>query len=66
MQYGITLPAEAGFETLAGFLLYELGHIPEPGECVEHEGMRFTVAEMERNRIARVRLERGPAAGGGQ
>ncbi|MEN6602509.1 MAG: hemolysin family protein [Bryobacteraceae bacterium] len=66
MQYGITLPAEAGFETLAGFLLYELGHIPEPGECVEYEGMRFTVVEMEHNRIARVRLERGPAAAANQ
>jgi CBS domain containing-hemolysin-like protein len=29
--YGIELPADAGFETLAGFLLYKLGSIPNVG-----------------------------------
>jgi len=62
MQYGIMLPAEGGFETLAGFLLYRLGHMPQAGECAEFEGMRFVVVEMERNRIARVRLERDASA----
>jgi CBS domain containing-hemolysin-like protein len=66
MQYGIMLPAEEGFETLAGFLLYRLGHIPKAGECVEFEGMRFLIVEMERNRIARVRLERGACTRPGQ
>jgi putative hemolysin len=61
MQYGITLPAEAGFETLAGFLLFRLGYIPKAGERIEYEGMRFEIVEMERNRIARVRLERDTA-----
>jgi CBS domain containing-hemolysin-like protein len=28
MQYGIELPGDAGFETLAGFLLFRLGYIP--------------------------------------
>jgi CBS domain containing-hemolysin-like protein len=58
MQYGIALPADVGFETLAGFLLFRLGHIPVAGERIEYEGMRFVVTEMERNRIARVRIER--------
>ena len=31
-EYGIDIPAEAGFETLAGFLLYRLGYIPHAGE----------------------------------
>lgn len=57
-QYGLELPANAGFETLAGFLLFRLGHIPEAGESVEAEGRRFTVLEMEGRRIARVRIER--------
>ncbi len=55
--YGITLPYDAGFETLAGFLLHKLGAIPEGGEQVEHEGRRFTVLEMNGHRIARVRIE---------
>ena len=43
-------------------MLFKLGHIPKPGESVEFEGRRFTVAAMERNRIATVRIEKLPAA----
>jgi len=57
-QYGIQLPADAGFETLAGFLLMKFGNIPAPGQSLEHEGRRFTVLDMERNRIAKVRIEK--------
>jgi len=57
-EYGIDIPAEAGFETLAGFLLYRLGYIPHSGEHLDYDGRRFTVLDMERNRIARVRIER--------
>ncbi len=59
-EYGIEVPADAGFETLAGFLLVKLGKIPQPGESVEFEDRRFTVTEMERNRIARVRIQKLP------
>lgn len=58
VQYGINLPAEGGYETLAGFLLYKLGYIPKPGDEVEQEGRRYIIEEMDRNRIARVRVER--------
>ncbi len=58
--YGIELPANAGFETVAGYMLFRLGHIPKPGESVEFERRRFTVASMERNRIATVRIEKLP------
>jgi len=37
-----------------------MGQIPRAGETVEYQGRRFTVLEMERNRIARVRIERLP------
>lgn len=57
-QYGIAIEAGAGFETLAGFLLSRLGRIPTAGEALEHDGRRFTILAMERNRIARVRVER--------
>jgi putative hemolysin len=57
-QYAIELPTNAGFETLAGFLLFRLGYIPKAGESVEDEGRRFTILEMDHNRIARVRIER--------
>jgi CBS domain containing-hemolysin-like protein len=62
-EYGIEITADGEFETLAGFLLFRRGEIPKPGESVEYQGRRFTVLEMERNRIARVRVEKVPAAG---
>ena len=51
------LPREGGVETLAGFLLMRLGHIPEAGESVVFEGRRMTVVEMDARRIAKVRVE---------
>jgi CBS domain containing-hemolysin-like protein len=57
-EYGIELPDEAGFETLAGFVLYRLGALPSPGDAVEHDGRRYIVLEMDRNRIAKVRVEK--------
>lgn len=60
-EHAIEIPAEAGFETLAGFLLYRLGYIPHAGEHVDYGGRRYTVLDMEHNRIARVRIERLPA-----
>jgi CBS domain containing-hemolysin-like protein len=57
-EYGIEVPSDAGFETLAGFLLFRLGEIPRAGDTVEYDGRRYTVLEMERNRIARVRIEK--------
>jgi putative hemolysin len=55
-QYGIELPGDAGFETLAGFLLLQLGYIPAPGDTVNYSGRTFTVQEMDRNRIVRVKI----------
>jgi CBS domain containing-hemolysin-like protein len=57
-EYEIELPTDAGFETLAGFLLFKLAEIPSPGDHVDHEGRRYTVLEMDHNRIARVRIEK--------
>jgi CBS domain containing-hemolysin-like protein len=55
------LPRDGGVETLAGFLLAQLGHIPEAGESVDFEGRRYTVAEMSGHRISRVRIEPVPS-----
>jgi putative hemolysin len=59
-QYGIELPSDTGFETLAGFLLFRLGYIPTAGAFIEYGRRRFTVVEMDRKRIARVKIERLP------
>jgi CBS domain containing-hemolysin-like protein len=51
------LSRDGGVETLAGFLLMRLGHIPKAGEGVTYEGRRMTVVEMEGRRISKIRVE---------
>jgi CBS domain containing-hemolysin-like protein len=51
------LPRDGGVETLAGFLLMRLGHIPKVSESVEFENRRLTVMEMEGRRISKIRVE---------
>jgi CBS domain containing-hemolysin-like protein len=51
------LPREGGVETLAGFLLMRLGHIPEPGESIVFEGRKLTAVEMDGRRISKIRVE---------
>ncbi|MGB7926110.1 MAG: hemolysin family protein [Pyrinomonadaceae bacterium] len=55
-RLNLRLPEEAGFTTLAGFLLAKAGRLLRPGESVEHEGARFTVERVDRRRIRRVRF----------
>ncbi len=43
--------------TLAGFMLAKLQRIPRGGEFVLSMGRRFTVVDMEHNRIAKVKVE---------
>jgi putative hemolysin len=52
-----SLPRDGGVETLAGFMLTRLGHIPREGESVEFEKRRLTVVEMEGRRIAKIQVE---------
>jgi len=52
-----SLPRQGGIETLAGFVLYRLGRIPHAGDSILYESRRLTVIEMDRKRIARIRVE---------
>jgi len=65
-QYQLSLPRDAGFETLAGFVLARLQKIPKLGESFDYEGHRYTVAEMEGHRIAKVKIEKLEPARMGQ
>jgi magnesium and cobalt exporter, CNNM family len=60
-DHEITLPRGAGYETLAGFVLARLGTIPKGNESFVFEGRRYTVIEMEGQRVAKVRVEKFPA-----
>jgi CBS domain containing-hemolysin-like protein len=57
-QHDLLLPRDAGFETLAGFVLARLQRIPYLGESFEYDGRRYSVEEMEGHRIAKVKIEK--------
>jgi CBS domain containing-hemolysin-like protein len=52
-----SLPESESYITIGGFLMTEAGHILQPGEIVEHDGLKFYVENVERRRVLRVRLE---------
>ncbi len=59
---GLELP-DGPYETVAGFVINELGRLPEVDESITALGRRFTVTELDGRRIARVRLtDERPAA----
>ncbi|GAB2915591.1 hemolysin family protein [Nonomuraea fastidiosa] len=60
-ETGIRLP-DGPYETLAGFVMAMLGHMPEIGERVEFSGFELIVTELDGRRIARVRVKRRPPA----
>ena len=52
---GVSLP-EGPYETLAGYVMATLGHVPRIGEAVEADGHRLEVTELDGRRVARVRV----------
>jgi putative hemolysin len=57
-SYNIKLPEDPAYATVGGFVLAQLGFIPRGGESFDYEGYRFTVVEMDRRRIARIKIQR--------
>ncbi len=51
----LKLPDE-DWDSVGGFIFGTLGHVPEVGEAVFHEGWRFAVAELDGRRIRSVRI----------
>jgi putative hemolysin len=54
-QTGVRLP-EGPYETLAGYVMACLGHVPRLGDAVEVDGHRLEVTELDGRRAARVRV----------
>ena len=49
---------DGDYETLAGFLLAKLGHVPHEGEQVRYNGLRLVVSEMKGVKIERILVTR--------
>jgi CBS domain containing-hemolysin-like protein len=55
-RLNLELPTDAGYETLAGFVLTELGRVPRRGETFQRRGREFSVLEATDRRILRLRI----------
>jgi CBS domain containing-hemolysin-like protein len=53
-----SLPEEDSYHTLAGFILAQLGRVPEEGATVAYGGWRFEVVDMDGRRIDKVLVRR--------
>ncbi|MFA9445870.1 hemolysin family protein [Egicoccus sp. AB-alg6-2] len=58
--FGAEVP-DGEYETIAGFVLDRLGHIPEPGERASFDGWELTVTRVEGVRITELALRRRAA-----
>ncbi|MBN1880922.1 MAG: HlyC/CorC family transporter [Deltaproteobacteria bacterium] len=56
--HGMKLSESDDFETIAGLILSRLQSIPKGGEVIRHDGYKFTVVNVEKNRIDKVRAEK--------
>src|SRR2546428_537542 len=52
-----SLPESESYTTIGGFLMSAAGHMLQPGEVIQHNGLRFHIERVERRRLLRVRLE---------
>jgi putative hemolysin len=58
-MFGVELP-EMGVTTLGGLVMRLLERVPEQGDEVEYEGIRFTVESVQGRRVATVRMRARP------
>lgn len=52
-----SLPESEAYTTIGGFLMTAAGHVLQPGEVIQHNGLRFEVEKVERRRLLEVRLD---------
>ncbi len=57
---GIELPENRDYETVAGYILSHLHRLPATGECVDADGWRFEVVDLDGRRIDKVIASRLP------
>ncbi|WP_394886418.1 hemolysin family protein [Mesorhizobium sp. AaZ16] len=57
---GIDLPDNRDYETVAGYVLSHLHHLPATGESVDAQGWRFEVVDLDGRRIDKVLATRLP------
>ncbi len=59
---GLEFPEEAGrdYQTLAGFVVSQLSHVPSEGEFFDWQGWRFEIIDMDRHRVDKILVTKLP------
>ncbi|MEM8638896.1 MAG: hemolysin family protein [Cyanobacteria bacterium P01_G01_bin.54] len=57
-QLDLTFPLTDEYQTLSGFLLYQLQRVPQAGETLIYENLHLTVTQVDGPRLDQVRIER--------
>ncbi len=60
--FGIELPENRDYETVAGYVLAHMHHLPATGESVDAQGWHFEVVDLDGRRIDKILATRLPAA----
>jgi putative hemolysin len=57
-RLSIVLPPDGSYHTAAGFVLSQLGRLPETGESFDSQGWRFEVVDLDGRRIDKILAHR--------
>jgi putative hemolysin len=60
-ETGVALP-DGPYETVAGYIMAQVGRIPQVGDSTDHDGRRIVVREVEGRRVSRVLVSALPPA----
>ncbi len=57
-EYGLPIPPSPDYETLGGFITYQIQGLPRGGEVFYHGDYKFTVVDLGDRRVSKVKVER--------
>ena len=60
--YNLDIPEDEEYQTLAGYIIFRLGALPQQGDSFDIDGLKFTILKKSATRIELVRLDFPSAA----
>jgi putative hemolysin len=61
-ELGIELPEDEEYDTIAGFILANLGHVPKVGEVLEIQHLVITTLKATETQIEKLSIEFSPSS----
>lgn len=56
----VQIPEDAEYDTIGGFAVSVLGHIPEKGETFHHRDVKFEILDVDQRRVKKLRAQVPP------